>query len=390
MAVVDDRLAELNPKTKTCMWIVRVADSAHFLQLDPSECDSVLSDAMSTSRTSYHHVDVRDKSLVFKAVEGSFVVFYMDDTDLQTDDFYLCHMIIVQGAKNVINACRECKVRRLINNCSANVDELLKYPSKFENVSSELKAQAEALILRANDIDGLLTSSIRPCDVFEPRDTQLVPFLVNLANSGWAKFIIGNGENMSDFTYAENVSHAHVCAEEALDFWMASVAGKELSLSFDFEDIIILGTLFLRYFDIVAYFDCKPSIKLPSRMVLYVILFFKLMHEKLGFINTTASPPLHYFYLASHSRTFNCTAAHKHIGYSPVVSLQVSYFYVQIFSEYAYSNSVESLIFLVHCLLSKPFLVWIFKVIILGYLQNIYRLKYKGKIILVDFGSTRN
>lgn len=31
---------------------------------------------------------------------------------------------------------------------------------------------------------------------------------------------------MSDFTYAENVTHAHICAEEALDFQMASVAGK--------------------------------------------------------------------------------------------------------------------------------------------------------------------
>ena len=31
---------------------------------------------------------------------------------------------------------------------------------------------------------------------------------------------------MSDFTFAENVTHAHICAEEALDFQMASVAGK--------------------------------------------------------------------------------------------------------------------------------------------------------------------
>lgn len=87
--MVDDRLAELNPKTRTCVvlggrgflgrslvlrllklgkWIVRVADSAHSLQLDPYECDSVLSDAMSSDRASYHHVDVGDKSLVFKGI----------------------------------------------------------------------------------------------------------------------------------------------------------------------------------------------------------------------------------------------------------------------------------------------------------------------------------
>lgn len=31
---------------------------------------------------------------------------------------------------------------------------------------------------------------------------------------------------MSDFTYAENVTHAHICAEEALDIRMASAAGR--------------------------------------------------------------------------------------------------------------------------------------------------------------------
>lgn len=58
---------------------------------------------------------------------------------------------------------------------------------QFENMLSDLKAQAEALILHANDIDGLLTCAIRPCNIFGPGDAHLVPFLVNLAKSGWAK-----------------------------------------------------------------------------------------------------------------------------------------------------------------------------------------------------------
>ena len=33
---------------------------------------------------------------------------------------------------------------------------------------------------------------------------------------------------MSDFTYAENVAHAHICAAEALDSRIVSVAGKVL------------------------------------------------------------------------------------------------------------------------------------------------------------------
>ena len=30
------------------------------------------------------------------------------------------------------------------------------------------------------------------------------------------QFIIGDGNNMYDFTYVENVVHAHICVEQAL------------------------------------------------------------------------------------------------------------------------------------------------------------------------------
>uniref|UniRef100_A0A9I9CQ74 Reticulon-like protein n=1 Tax=Cucumis melo TaxID=3656 RepID=A0A9I9CQ74_CUCME len=254
---VDDRFLELN--TKTCVvlggrgflgrslvlrllklgkWNVRIADSANSLELDPSEHDSLLSDALIAGRASYFHVDVRNKDQIVAALSGSSVVFYMDYEDSHSNDIYLSYMFIVQGAKNVINACRDCKVRRLIFNSSADVifdgsrdilngEESLTYPWKFEDMLSDLKAQAEALILFANDIDGLLTCALRPSNVFGPEDTRLVPFVVHQAKSGLAKLIIGNGENMSDFTFVENVTHAHICAEEALDFRMVSVAGKE-------------------------------------------------------------------------------------------------------------------------------------------------------------------
>ncbi|GKD81713.1 3-beta hydroxysteroid-dehydrogenase/ decarboxylase isoform 2, partial [Tanacetum coccineum] len=44
----------------------------------------------------------------------------------------------------------------------------------------------------------------------------LVPSLVSAARAGKSKFIIGDGTNMYDFTYVENVAHAHICAERAL------------------------------------------------------------------------------------------------------------------------------------------------------------------------------
>ncbi|CAL5423799.1 unnamed protein product [Camellia sinensis] len=144
--------------------------------------------------------------------------------------YVLQYVLIVQGAKNVINACRECKVKRLIYNNSADVvfdgsydinngdDTLL----NFEDMLTDLKAQAEALFLFANDIDGLLTCALRPSNVFGPGDTEIIPFPVNQAKFGWAK---RSGNSMSDFTYVENVAHALICADEALDSRMVSVSG---------------------------------------------------------------------------------------------------------------------------------------------------------------------
>ncbi|KAH9727484.1 3beta-hydroxysteroid-dehydrogenase/decarboxylase isoform 3 [Citrus sinensis] len=270
--------------------IVRVTDSTQSLQLDPSESNSLLPDSLSSGRAEYHQVDVRDISQIKKVLEGASTVFYVDATDLNTDDFYNCYMIIVQGAKNVVTACRECKVRRLVYNSTADVvfdgshdihngDETLTCCWKFQDLMCDLKAQAEALVLFANNIDGLLTCALRPSNVFGPGDTQLVPLLVNLAKPGWTKFITGSGENMSDFTYVENVAHAHVCAAEALDSRMVSVAGM---------------AFFITNLEPIKFWD-----------------FLSIILEGLGYQRYT-----------SRTRTFDCIAAQKHIGYSPVVSLE--------------------------------------------------------------------
>lgn len=58
---------------------------------------------------------------------------------------------------------------------------------QFQSLLTDFKAQAEALIKFANNRDGLLTCVLRPSIVFGPGDTEFVPFLVNLAKSGYAK-----------------------------------------------------------------------------------------------------------------------------------------------------------------------------------------------------------
>ncbi|KAF7131653.1 hypothetical protein RHSIM_Rhsim09G0022400 [Rhododendron simsii] len=311
-------------------WIVRIADSDDSLRLDHLEENSPLSEALSANRASYFHVDVRNKSQLIKAIEGSSVVFYVETTTSFTNDFYDCYTLIVKGAKNVINACRECKVKQLIYNSTADVvfdglhdihngDESLLYAWKFKDMLSDLKAQAEALVLFANDVDGLLTCALRPSNVFGPGDTEIIPFVVNHAKSGWAKLIIGSGENISDFTYVENVAHALMSAEKALGSHMVSVSGKAFFIT-NLEPVKFSKFVSLILEDLGYQ---RPMVKLPARLVKCVVSLVKWVHTKTASGKLNHSIPLHNVVkLALCTSTFSCSAAKQHIGYSPVVSLE--------------------------------------------------------------------
>ncbi|KAJ0702776.1 putative 3-beta-hydroxysteroid-4-alpha-carboxylate 3-dehydrogenase (decarboxylating) [Helianthus annuus] len=311
-------------------WIVRIADSAHSLQLDPSESkyDSPLNRALSTGRASYAHVDVRHKNTIVNAIEGSEVLFYMDDSDSCNQDFYFGYSVIVQGAKNVVNACRRCKVKRLIYTSTADVvvdsshdicsgNETLLYSSKFKDLYSELKAQAEAYVLLANDIDGLLTCAIRPSNIFGPGDPVLLPSLIEVAKSGWAKFIIGSDQTTSDFTYVENVAHALICAEAALTSHMLIVSGKvffitnfEPTKSWHFALCMLEG---------LGYY--RPIIRLPAVVVRSVVFLIKWMDLNISSRDLKHVSVHNTIQLMSRTRTYNCSAAERHIQYSPIVSL---------------------------------------------------------------------
>ncbi|CAL5425445.1 unnamed protein product [Camellia sinensis] len=68
--------------------------------------------------------------------------------------------------------------------------------------------------------------------------------------------------------------------------------------------------------------DYRPMIKLPATLVWYTVLLVKWMHAKMASTKLNSSAPLHGVRLALRTSTLNCSAAQKHIGYSPVVSLE--------------------------------------------------------------------
>nr|GMD71436.1 3beta-hydroxysteroid-dehydrogenase/ decarboxylase-like isoform X1 [Ipomoea batatas] len=315
------------------MFSVRVADLGPEIKLEPHEEHGTLGQALRSGRAVYVSMDLRDKSQVLKACEGAEAVFHMAAPDSSINNYQLHHSVNVQGTKNVIDACVELKVKRLIYTSSPSVvfdgvhgifngDESMPYPAKHNDSYSATKAEGEALVLKANGINGLLTCCIRPSSIFGPGDRLLVPSLVTAARAGKSKFIIGDGNNMYDFTYVENVAHGHLCAERALAS-EGAVAEKAAGQAY-----FITNTEPIKFWEFVSLIleglgYERPSIKIPACVMMPIAHLVELTYKLLGPYGMKV-PQLtpSRIRLLSRSRTFSCSKANDRLGYTPIVPLQ--------------------------------------------------------------------
>ncbi|OVA04225.1 3-beta hydroxysteroid dehydrogenase/isomerase [Macleaya cordata] len=314
-------------------WLVRIADLGPTIKLEPYEEEGTLGEALRLGSAQYVSMDLRDKAQVIKACQGAEVVFHMAAPDSSINNHQLHYSVNVEGTKNVIDACFECKVKRLIHTSSPSVvfdgvhgifngDESMPYPPKHNDSYSATKAEGEALVLKANGKNGLLTCCIRPSSIFGPGDRLLVPSLVTAARAGKSKFIIGDGNNMYDFTYVENVAHAHICAEKALasEGALAERAAGQAYFITNMEPIKFWEFVSL-ILDGLGYE--RPSIKIPAPVMMPIAHLVELTYKVLapyGMHVPQLTPSR--IRLLSCSRTFSCSKAKDRIFYTPIVSLQ--------------------------------------------------------------------
>lgn len=103
------------------MFCVRIADLAPAIMLDPQEGNGVLDEGLRSGRVQYISADLRDKSQVVKAFQGAEVVFHMAAPDSSINNHQLQYSVNVQGTQNVIDACVDVGVKRLIYTSSPSV-----------------------------------------------------------------------------------------------------------------------------------------------------------------------------------------------------------------------------------------------------------------------------
>jgi len=126
----------------------------------------------------------------------------------------------VQGTRNVLKACLETGVPKLVFTGSPSVvfhggdvegvDESAPYPERFDSEYSRTKAAAEKMVLAA-DHDRLCTVSLRPHLVWGPGDRHLLPRLEARARSG-RLFRVGHDDKLVDTLYIDDAVEAHILA----------------------------------------------------------------------------------------------------------------------------------------------------------------------------------
>ncbi len=169
--------------------------------------------------------DLRDAQVVGQACAGCDVVFHVAAKAGIWGHYAAYYEPNVRGTRNVLAACREHGVHRLVYTSSPRVvfdgrsmervDESVPNPQRPHSHYSATKALAEQAVLAANG-KTLRTLALRPHLIWGPRDNHLVPRIVSQGRAGTLRRV-GDGTNKVDTTYIDNAARAHLLAADALE-----------------------------------------------------------------------------------------------------------------------------------------------------------------------------
>lgn len=184
--------------------------------------------------------DIKDAESLKKACQGIETVYHTaswPNISVHWKPFYETNVL---GAQNVVDACLENGVRKLIYTSSASVsfdctsqagiDETAPYPGRWLAHYPHSKAIAEKMVLDLAKKSPLLTCSLRPHLIIGRGDRNLFPRLFQRAEQG-RLFRVGDGTNLIDIIFVENAALGHIQAADALTDASCPVNGGAYFLS---------------------------------------------------------------------------------------------------------------------------------------------------------------
>lgn len=237
------------------------------------------------------------------------------------DAFYRTN---VMGTTNVLKACRETGIRRLIYTSSPSVvfngedmegvDESAPYPDHFKAEYPKTKAEAEKRVLEA-DGSRLATVALRPHLIWGPRDTHVVPALVERGKQGRLRRIKGPPRRV-DFTYIEDAARAHLLAADHLEPGSA-VAGRTFFITQDSP---------VELWDFINKILAAAGVPAVKKMVSYTAAYVAAVICEAAYrqLQLKGEPPLTRFLVdeLATSHWYDISAAKRLLGYRPEVSME--------------------------------------------------------------------
>jgi 3beta-hydroxy-delta5-steroid dehydrogenase/steroid delta-isomerase len=273
-------------------------------------------------------VDIRDSRALVATFSNVDVVFH---TASVIDPSTICSPerrkrswdINVGGTQNVVCAALEAGVGRLIYTSSSTVvfdghaanvvTEDAPYPDKPVDLYTATKAKAEKAVLAANGSE-LLTCALRPTGIFGPGERHHLPRVIDEAARGRLKVQFGSADALSEWSYIDNVVHAHLLAMHALRPGAAAcgqayfINDEWYAESFELFRILLEGVGLP-----------TPRFRIPSRPAVVLARVWEWAHWRLHAPEPLVTP-LEMMQLAV-SHPCSIDKARRDLGYEPIVSM---------------------------------------------------------------------
>lgn len=264
--------------------------------------------------------DISKKDQLLDAFKGQEIVFHCAAFPSPWGNYELFYQANVIGTRNVVRACLENEVKRLVYvstpsiyfdyNSRMNVKESDPLPEPVSNYArTKLLAEEE---IDKGFANGLAVISIRPRALFGEGDTVIFPRLIRRLKSGGLP-ILGDGENMVDLTYIENALDALLLCAESPD----SALGKKYNISNG--QPVKIWKLIERICDELKYLR-------PRRRISYRAAYVAagVMESVFSLIPFSPEPPLTRFSVSmmANNSSLNISAAQNELGYQPKISIE--------------------------------------------------------------------
>lgn len=262
-------------------------------------------------------IDLRNREDVINACEKMDLIYHVGALSTAWGDPADFHAINVEGTRAVVDGARRHGARRLIYVSSPavvfdghdqfNITEAQPYPKRFSSHYAKTKKLGEDLVNEAHT-KGLASVIIRPKAIFGPGDRALLPRLIDRARDHRLPQI-GDGNNLVDLTYVDNVVHALLLAADA-----SAAVGNTYFISNNEHMPLWLTIRFVLH-------RLKLSVNLRTISTPTAMVLAWLLEQRAKY---TGKEPLLTRYtvgILTRTQTYDIRAAQRDLAYQPLCSV---------------------------------------------------------------------